>query len=244
MLKKVNLSFVAIFLGAGILSATGQTNAPATTPVAPSTVFGTPEPTPPGPITPSVRTDLFNGKDMTGWKFVYRGTPPSPETVWSTIWTVKDGVIHYAGDPKINVQTLAAYRDYKLHVEWRWPEGPGNSGVFLNVSSRRDVLTPVCIEAQLMAQHAGDLRTDGGAKWIPNADPAVRPRQKDSSEKPPGEWNTYDILCKGDAFTVWVNGVLQNEVQGASVTSGPIALQAEGKAIEFRNIWIEPLPKP
>ena len=95
-----------------------------------------------------------------------------------------------------------------------------------------------------MAQHAGDLRTDGGAKWIPNPEPQVRPRRQESSEKAPGEWNTYDITCRGNAFTVRVNGVLQNEVEGASVSSGYIALQAEGKAIDFRNIWIEPLPKP
>ena len=41
---------------------------------------------------------------------------------------------------------------------------------------------------------------------------------------------------------VRVNGVLQNEVTGASVRSGAIGLQAEGKLVEFRNLVVEPLP--
>jgi hypothetical protein len=38
-----------------------------------------------------------------------------------------------------------------------------------------------------------------------------------------------------------VNGVLQNEATGTSVDSGAIGLQAEGKVVEFRNIYLEPL---
>ena len=193
--------------------------------------------------TPSARIELFNGKDLRSWKFVAKDTNTNPETVWKTVWTVRDGVIHFAGEPKINLQTLAAYRDYQLHVEWRWPEGRGNSGVFLHVTGK-DRLAPVCVEAQLMSQHAGDLRTDGGAKWTSNPTVTVIPRREESSEKALGQWNAYDIVCRGNAITVRVNGVLQNVVEGASVSSGYIALQAEGKTIEFRNIWIEPLAKP
>jgi hypothetical protein len=128
-------------------------------------------------------------------------------------------------------------------VEWRWPEGRGNSGVFLHVTGK-DRLSPFCIEAQLMSKHAGDLRTGGGARWTSKPEVIVVPRRKESSEKAVGEWNAYDIVCRGNAITVRVNGVLQNEVEGAPASSGYIALQAEGKAIEFRNIWIEPLAKP
>jgi hypothetical protein len=202
--------------------------------------------------TPSARIELFNGKDLHSWKFVAKDTNTNPETVWKTVWTVRDGVIHFAGEPKINLQTLAAYRDYQLHVEWRWPEGRGNSGVFLHVTGK-DRLVPVCVEAQLLSTRAGDLLIDGGA--ILTSNPKVKGlqvvrRREESSEKALGQWNAYDIMCRGNAITVRVNGVLQNEVEGASapsgapLSSGYIALQAEGKAIEFRNIWIEPLAKP
>jgi hypothetical protein len=58
--------------------------------------------------TPSARIELFNGKDLRSWKFVAKDTNTNPETVWKTVWTVRDGVIHFAGEPKVNLQTLAA----------------------------------------------------------------------------------------------------------------------------------------
>ena len=61
-----------------------------------------------------------------------------------------------------------------------------------------------------------------------------------SSEKPAGEWNEYDILCKGDTIVCHVNGILQNEGTAATITSGWICLQSEGSPIEFRNIYVEP----
>jgi len=72
--------------------------------------------------------------------------------------------------------------------------------------------------------------------------PKAVPHRQPSSEKPVGEWNTCDIVCRGDRVTVRVNSVLQNEVTGSSVASGAIGLQAEGKPVEFRNLFIEPLP--
>jgi hypothetical protein len=65
-------------------------------------------------------------------------------------------------------------------------------------------------------------------------------KKEASSEKPAGQWNTYDILCKGGTISCRVNGVLQNEGTDATITSGWICLQSEGSPIEFRNIYIEP----
>ena len=64
---------------------------------------------------------------------------------------------------------------------------------------------------------------------------------KDSTEKPIGEWNAYDIICKDDWLVVLVNGKLQNIATKCSIKSGKICLQSEGAPIEFRNIYIEPL---
>ncbi|HWX19083.1 MAG TPA: DUF1080 domain-containing protein [Candidatus Binatia bacterium] len=67
------------------------------------------------------------------------------------------------------------------------------------------------------------------------------PRRQHSSEKPAGEWNACDVTCRGNTVIIRVNGVLQNEATGTSVDSGAIGLQAEGKVVEFRNIYLEPL---
>ena len=63
----------------------------------------------------------------------------------------------------------------------------------------------------------------------------------DSSEKPFGEWNTYEITCRGDTLEVFVNGVRQNFLEDLPVTEGAIGLQMEGHPVEFRNVWLEPL---
>lgn len=188
------------------------------------------------PITPRQRIELFNGHDLNGWVAVAKGTNNSD------IWWATNGVILCAGEPLGYLRTLQTYRDYQLHVEWRWPQKPGNSGVFLQLNPP-DKVWPYCFEAQLLAGNAGEVRLNGGAllsSVIPH-DVASVPRRQPSSEKTPGEWNSYDITCRGDAIKVLVNGVLQNEVTGTSVTSGCIALQAEGGWVEFRNVYLEPL---
>lgn len=40
-------------------------------------------------------------------------------------------------------------------------------------------------------------------------------KMADSSEKPDGEWNSVEIVVKGDTVTVSVNGVLQNKGHSA-----------------------------
>jgi hypothetical protein len=62
-----------------------------------------------------------------------------------------------------------------------------------------------------------------------------------SNEKPTGEWNNFDITCKGGTIEFRVNGLLQNVATNCSVTKGGIGLQAEGSTIQFRNLWIEQL---
>jgi hypothetical protein len=67
----------------------------------------------------------------------------------------------------------------------------------------------------------------------------IAPKMKPSSEKKAGEWNTTDIVCKGNTVKIKVNDVLQNYATNCSNAKGGIGLQAEGSKIQFRNIWIE-----
>jgi len=189
-------------------------------------------------IAPSKRIDLFDGKTLDGWTFVSQKTNfPA-----ASIWSVTNGVIRCLGKPNGYARTLQAYRDFRLHVEWRWPKAAGNSGVFVHINPP-DVVWPLCFEAQLLAGDAGELRLNGGARLASVTDPkviAVR-RRVPGTEKPVGEWNEYDIVCRGDTISIRVNGVLQNEASGMSVSSGAIGLQAEGALVEFRNVYIEPV---
>ncbi|NMB51607.1 MAG: DUF1080 domain-containing protein [Bacteroidales bacterium] len=64
-----------------------------------------------------------------------------------------------------------------------------------------------------------------------------------SSEKPTGEWNTMEIVTKGNTIEVTVNGVLQNKASGTNPDNGHICLQSEGKDIQFRNVYLTRLKK-
>jgi hypothetical protein len=189
-------------------------------------------------ISPANKIELFAGKDFSGWTFVSKGTNAPANSIWS----VTNGVIHCLGKPSGYARTLKTYREYKLHAEWRFPEGAGNSGIFLHVNPP-DKVWPLCFEVQLQSTNAGDVRLNGGSH-IEGLDATAKfvPRSQPSSEKPLGEWNSGDVICHDNTISVRVNGVVQNEIHGASVSSGSIALQAEGKVVEFRNIYLEPLP--
>jgi hypothetical protein len=189
-------------------------------------------------ITPTEKIELWNGSDLSGWKGWAEGTDVDINSVWS----VKDGVIHTVGMPFGYLQTEKEYTNYKLHVEWRWVDEAGNSGVFVHKQGP-DKKWPPLIEGQLMAGRAGDFVLLGGSSLIIDGE-SKRGKRKiaESSEKEPGEWNAFDIICKGDYIKLTVNGVVQNEASGFSLTSGKICLQSEGKPIQFRNVYIEPLP--
>ena len=190
-----------------------------------------------GPEKEKMKTiTLFNGADLNNWiKYAEADTVDL-----DTVWFVSDSVIHCTGNPFGYMRTKESYTDYKLHVEWRWPEEPGNSGVFVHVQGENQ-LWPVCIEAQLMSGNAGDLIAMGGTDFNERVDKSkiVVKKSGDSNEVASGEWNAYDIECFGDSIKLHVNGVLMNVATGVSITSGDIALQSEGKPIEFRNVYIE-----
>ena len=62
---------------------------------------------------------LFNGKDLSNWNFVVdKNSVPADQ-----VFSVRDGVIHIKGNPFGYMYTKEKYSNYKLHVEWRWPDG-------------------------------------------------------------------------------------------------------------------------
>ena len=188
--------------------------------------------------------NLWNGKDFNGWEFVLANDSVSPENVWS----VSDGVIHCKGAPNGYMRTKEQYFDFELEVEWRWPEKPGNSGVFLN-AQMPDQVWPNCIECQLEAGNAGEFILIGPGSSLKVHDSLYTctdiflrlPKNEESSEKPAGEWNHYKISCTGQEISCYVNGVLQNQGTDPSLKQGYICLQSEGAPIEFRKIHLTPI---
>jgi len=182
---------------------------------------------------------LFNGKDLNNWVFHLKDPSVDPDKVF----TIQNGVIHIKGDPFGYMRTKDSYSDYKLHVEYRYPVELSNSGVFIHAQGA-DTIWLKCIECQLKAGSAGDFVCMNGSDMNERKDKTNRMVKKlaESSEKTVGEWNTMDIICKGNTIEVSVNGTLQNKGTNLNIVKGSICLQSEGKDIEFRNVNITTLP--
>ncbi|MCY3640511.1 MAG: DUF1080 domain-containing protein [Gammaproteobacteria bacterium] len=173
-------------------------------------------------------------------------------------WLVEGGVLTVAAGTG-NIETVRPFGDVQLHLEWRAPtriegngQGRGNSGVFLQQR----------YEVQILDSYDNRTYSNGQAASIYKQHiPLV------NAMKPPGEWQSYDIVFTGPRFapdgalispahvTVLHNGVLvQNHVQllGKTVYMGqpayaehppkqPLMLQDHGNPVSFRNIWVRPL---
>ncbi len=186
------------------------------------------------------KVQLFNGSDLSNWILYLKDKSVDP----ATVFTVRNGSIHITGTPFGYMRTRETYSDYRLHVEWRWPVEPTNSGVFIHAQTP-DTIWIKTFECQLAAGNAGDLICMNGTDMNEHKDKStiVIKKLNPSSEKKPGEWNTMEVLCSANTLEVYVNGVLQNKGTGLSVNRGHICLQSEGKDIEFRNVNITPLGK-
>src|SRR5207248_1057166 len=83
-------------------------------------------------------------------------------------------------------------------------------------------------QINLAEKDAGHLM--GGAK----GGPAVP-----NLQNPPGEWNSWRVLAIGDKVTFWCNGKEAWSVTGFKDKRGYLGLQAEGAAIDFKNLRIK-----
>ena len=189
-------------------------------------------------IEPKERVELFNGKDLTGWVFCVGGKAEPGET-----FKVEDGLVKCSGRPGGYMRTEKSYKNYKFVMEWRFIK-PGNGGVLVHMSGK-DAVWPRSLECQGMHNNQGDYFVINGFEFKEHKGVQGRrvAKKGESAEKPVGEWNTYEIVCDGDAVLPHVNGKLMNEAHECSETSGKICIQSEGGQWEARKIYLEPLKK-
>lgn len=187
---------------------------------------------------------LLDARTLAEWEFV---TPEKTAALDGVCVAQPDGSLAFAGKPTGFVATKASYENYRLHVEWRWTEKPGNGGVLLHIASGpKDRAWPLSFQVQTKHKSVGDLLPMAGASFAeaitsaPGA-AAARVRVASDSERPAGEWNTAEIVCRDGEISVAINGVAQNHVTGASLREGRIGLQFEGAPFAVRAMRIEPL---
>ncbi len=185
------------------------------------------------PVTPQAKTELFNGKDLSGW------VTHSKSNVPAAVWSVQDGLLKCVGKPSGYLRTEKAYANYKVTVEWRFAKA-GNTGVLVHMNGPEKIW-PLCVECQGMHKAQGDMYFWSGAKAQELTKGVKVPRKGADAEKPVGEWNLYQVVCAQDTVTILVNGQEMNRATGCHPAAGKIGLQSEGAQLEVRRVTLEPL---
>lgn len=169
---------------------------------------------------------LFNGKDFTGWRF---GDTADPEAKLPDNWKVEDGVIKLSGGGSPHLASAAEYGDFDFRFEWRGVKDKYNSGFF--VRSGRKVGAN---QINLAKGSEGNF-INGKVKGAKAAG---------DLQKPATEWNEWRVLAVGDKLSFWCNGKLAWEATEFTPAKGFFGLQAEGAAMEFRNLRIKEMKAP
>lgn len=179
-------------------------------------------------------TELFNGRDLTGWVPVLR-TPEGSAKRYrehehrdQSTFFVRDGMLATTGRPNGYIRTADVYDNFVFHVEVRFSEA-GNSGVLIHIQG--DAVWPMSIECQLYQAHMGRIFPIHGATLEGG-------EMIHAAARPPGEWNTYEVYSEEGRVATVLNGKLVGLASNAHPRVGYIGLQAEGVPAEFRNIRI------
>ena len=180
------------------------------------------------------------GPELDGWKRepIPSGRELGEKSQWS--FDAATGHLICQGDGGHEWLRLdQVLTDYIFHVEWRFTPVPGkkgyNSGVFVRTSSDGKMWH----QAQCGDASGGYLFGETLANY------ALKPfnLQKDVHDqrvKPAGEWNTYEITCKGRArHALGQRRRDHARWRPCQVPRGYIGVEAEGWRIEFRNIKVK-----
>lgn len=196
-----------------------------------------------------------------GLVVLFSGKPEEVAANWrknfgtqDAAWKVQDHAMQSGGGDIVSKQD---FTDFQLHVEFKIPfepgskdQGRGNSGIGLQSHYEIQVLNSY--------GYARPGKGDCGAVYSQYA-PLL------NACKPPENWQTYDITFRAPRFgedgkisekarvTVIQNGITvqdNQEINGPTGIQGdrpldkpgPIYLQDHGHAVQFRNIWVLPLP--
>ena len=206
---------------------------------------------------PSDAIVLFDGSSLDEWtgsvNTSRRGTY-NPEG--NPLWKVENGYVEVT--PTGALTSKKKFGDCQIHLEWAAPvpatgtsQGRGNSGVFIMGK----------YEIQVLDCYENTSYADGMTAALYGQVPALA-----NACRPPGEWQTYDIIFTAPRFdgekvvspayaTVIHNGVVvQNHAQflgyqtymklpeyEAHEDKGPLVLQEHGNPVRYRNIWVREL---
>ncbi len=149
---------------------------------------------------PSDAVVLFDGKDLSQWQRP-NGQPAH--------WAVEDGAM---ASGKGNIRTKGKWADFQLHLEFATPvppkgtgQGRGNSGVLLNGM----------YEVQVLDNYKNPTYPDGQCGALYGQTPPLV-----NACKPPGEWQTYDIIFESPRWDA--DGKLVKKANATVIHNGVV----------------------
>jgi len=126
---------------------------------------------------PSDAKLLFDGADLSQWE---------DDTGGPASWKVHDGYVEAIKGGLVGIRTKETFPDFQLHLEYMEPpvvegegQGRGNSGVLINNM----------YEVQILDSYNNPTYPDGQAGALYGQLPPLV-----NACKPPGEWQSYDII--------------------------------------------------
>jgi hypothetical protein len=169
--------------------------------------------------------ELFDGKDLAGWKPRHAGAKSG--------WGVKGGLLVNA-TPGNDLLTDKKFTDFRLLAEFRYPKG-SNSGIYLRGR----------YEVQIEDDFGQEPDSHGIGGVYGFLTPSVNAGRR------AGEWQEIDITLVGRTVTVLLNGerIIDRQVipgiTGGALDSdegapGPILLQGDHGPIDFRRVTLTP----
>jgi Domain of Unknown Function (DUF1080) len=192
---------------------------------------------------PGDATVLFDGKDLSAWR--------DKKTGGDAQWKIEEGVMVSA---KGDVQTAQKFGDVQLHLEFKEPtppkesgQGTGNSGIYFMG----------LYEIQILDCYGNKTYADGSVGGLYGQHPALA-----TPVHPPGEWQTYDCIFTAPRFAAdgklispaYLTAILNHQAfrgatnwrvpgnYSAHAAELPLALQYHNNSVSFRNIWVRNVP--
>ncbi|HYV04529.1 MAG TPA: DUF1080 domain-containing protein, partial [Blastocatellia bacterium] len=170
--------------------------------------------------------DLFNRKDMTGWRMAGKGN-----------FTVEDGALVTHGGMGMLWYEVRKFGNFKLQVEWKVNNKCNNSGVFVRFPEKSD-------DPWYAVNNGYEIQIDDcdkkGLMFQTGSVYSFHPAEKLAS-KPAGEWNRFEITVIGQRYTVSLNGKKVNEFEGTRGSEGYVGLQNHDliSRVSFRRIRVK-----
>lgn len=192
---------------------------------------------------------LFNGKDLTGWKHVGPGEQ-----------YVEEGLIKSRGGMGLLYWTGEKFSNCTIRVVYRMRDENSNSGVFIRIPIEpREEWMPVHYGYEVQIDNKPELSDEDEYHYTGTLYSLTKPLAK--AGKPGPEWNTMEITLDGPRTIVYLNGVKVTDYRegdpvparkfdfepfrGTRPDSGYIGIQnhSDKDVVFFKEIAVKPLKK-